>query len=262
MKFHNPITKRYHLKWDRLHYSIHKEIKDLNLIRGRFDEIIRWKDIDNHSSPSERFIGAHDILEIFKPALTQEYCEFDRHKRGIALNHDLYGYDTEQGVAVVQARQSSREYKNGYLNSRKTYFLVGCNENTNQFFRHPVSPHTVRAAIRKDPSRSFVVRAAQKWMWNVTDNQLNRSLRQGDILLVPEKRIPEQPTIGTTLTLSGSHQIKADDIRLRSDGWCYALNPTLTHTKGQHAPVIHKGWCSVIMAREFKAWTFAERVGD
>jgi hypothetical protein len=137
---------------------------------------------------------------------------------------------------------------------------VGRNEITGEYFRHPVGSQAVRAAIKVDPHPAAVVRAVQRWMWEVTEKQLAVSIRQGDILLVPERSVPEIPSRGTVLTVAESHEIRADEVRL--NGRCYALNPTVTHTKGQHAPVALTGWCSIRVARESAAWDFAVRVGD
>jgi hypothetical protein len=249
----NPVTGKYHLKWKTLHRSIGNEIKKLEIKRGIYDEIVGWGGDANNTK-----IHSKQIIKIFRSALDEEYVEFDRRRRGTALNHDLYGYDPAQGVAVIQARQAIGS-KYG-IRTRKTYFLVGRNEITKEYFRHPVSAHTVRAAISKDTNPVLVVKKVQMWMWEVTEKQLYSSSRQGDILLVPERSIPKIEPSGTTFTVADSHQIKADEIRL--NGRCYAKNPTVTHAKGQHASVAFKGWCSIRVARQSDAWDFADRIGD
>ena len=66
---------------------------------------------------------------------------------------------------------------------------------------------------------------------------------------------------GMSLTVSDSHRILADEIRL--NGRCFALNPTMIHTKGQHVPVENlTGWYSIRPARTANAWDFADRIGD
>lgn len=257
--FTNPITGAKHRKWRVLHSSIAKSIKSTPPHRGKYDEITHW--------PVETAVRCYDgplnftgrqIVGVFRPSLDSEYCEFDNRRRGAALNHDLYGYDPDQGVAVIQARQAIGS-KYG-MSTRKTYFLCGQNEITGEYFRHPVSAHAVRAAINANPDPVRTVKAVQRWLWEVTETQLARSTRQGDILLVPECRIPNVPSQGTVLLVSGSHRIKADEIRI--NGRCYALNPTVVHTKGQHATKVAQGWVSIRIAREAAAWDFAERIGD
>lgn len=274
--FVNPLTGTKHRSWEALHRAIGKSLsKQRPYTRGSYDEITRLHcprgevvGIYNQSpAPGSGVwgypeIGAWKIVNLFRPALEEEYVQFDKKGRGSSLNHDLYGYDPAQGVAVVQARQAFREHKNDYLSTHKTYFLVGRNEITGEYFRHPVSAHAVRAAIRKDPDPSAVVRSVQRWMWEVTEAQLAQSVRQGDLLLVPEKRVPDwtESKLYHRLTVAESHEIRAEEIRL--NGRCYALNPTVVHTKGQHAPVAVQGWVSIRVARAAQAWDFAARIGD
>ncbi len=248
--FRNPITGKNHRQWEILHREIGKIIPAAEY--GHYDEIVK-------------FGGCHarDIIALFSPALEEEYIDLDSKGRGSCLNHDLYAYDPAQGVAVVQARQFYRRAASHYGATRKTYFLCGRNEITGEYFRHPVSAAAVRAACRKstDPTRADVVRAVQRWMWQVTEKQLAKSIRQGDILLVPEREPKSAPSRGMSLTVADSHRILADDIRL--SGRCYALNPTMVHAKGQHRPVENlTGWYSIRVARESDAWDFAERIGD
>ena len=259
-KIYNPITKTYHYKWLSLHKAVYKELKQLDVYRGGYGEIGGWgANIQcSGATLSGIKIYGNQIVKFFLPALEEEYVDFDKRGRGSALNHDLYGYDPKQGVAVIQARQA---IGNKYgIRTRKTYFLVGKNEITGEFFRHPVSAGAVHGAINKDSDPVYIVKKIQLWMWQVTEKQLAASVRQGDILLVPERSIPKIVTSGTTLTIAESHQIKADEIRV--NGRCFAKNPTVTHTKGQHASVALTGWCSVRVARETYAWDFASRIGD
>jgi len=260
--FVNPINGKKHRTWEAMHKSIAKEIKPYPVRRDYYDAIAGWGRQTNalYSAP---VIRATAVICVFRECLEAEYIEFDVKGRGAALNHALYGYDPAQGVAVVQARQALRRRKFGYLTTHKTYFLVGRNEITGEYFRHPVSAHAVRAAIRKNPDPAAAVRAVQRWMWEVSEKQLAQAVRQGDILLVPEKRVPDWTggdALYHRLTVAESHEIRADEIRV--NGRCYALNPTIVHTKGQHAPVAMEGWVSVRVARESDAWDFAVRVGD
>lgn len=240
-----------HKRREAYHKCYSKAIQGKKLTRGEYDEITGWVGADIH------------VMKLFRDCREEDYVEFDRKGRGDSLNHDLYAYDPSQGVAVIQARHAFRRYRNGYLSTHKTYFLAGYNEITNQPFRHPVSAAAVRGAIRANPDDSVaVVRAIQKWMWGVTEKQLRNSLRQGDILLLParEKDALSADFIGTTYMVQETHEITADSVRM--SGRIYALNPSLVHKKGQHAPVAMEGWASIRVAREVRAWDFAERLGD
>ena len=227
----------------------------MNIKRGRFDQI---ETVD--SKP------ATNILDHFKPALPEQFVKFDMAGRGDALNHDLYGVDPEQDVAVVQVRHSFRRYRNGFLNQHKTYVLCGFNELTKQPFRHPVGAAAVRASIRRDPiDPAAPVRAAQRWMWEVTERQLAIGIRQGDVLLVPERGQPKvAKEIGTEHIVGQSHQIRAARVVVTIDGRVWAFSPSVWHAKNQHDPIFadHEGWHSVRVARQEMAWNFSVRLGD
>lgn len=249
----NPINDKKHHSWNTLHNAIGKELKDFRPVRGSYDEITHWTGTTQYNY--------NKILSLFSPALETEYIDLDKKGRGSCLNHDLYAYDPAQGVAVIQARQYYKRAAKHFGATRKTYFLVGKNEITGAFFRHPVGAHAVRAAIRKDSDPAKVVQAVQRWMWEVTEKQLSVSIRQGDILLVPEKEPKTAKPMGMSVTVAKSHRVLADEIR--QNGKVYALNPVMAHTKNQHAPVeCLDGWYSIRHAREASAWDFAVRIGD
>lgn len=248
--YRDPITLKKHRKWSVVHAEIGKRIKPAET--GRWGEIMCF-----------RRIMASVIVDLFRGALDAEYVELDDKQRGSCLNHDLYAYDPKQGVAIIQARQFYRRAKNHYGATRKTYFLCGKNGITGEYFRHPIGAHAVRAACRKstEKTRADVVFACQRWMWEVTAKQLEKSVRQGDILLVPEKPPTSARPVGMSLTVAKSHKILGDEIRLNKK--CYTLNPRIVHTKNQHAPVeLFDGWRSIRVARTATAWDFAERIGD
>lgn len=249
-----PITKKRRKNWDTLHKGIKQHLKGMRCRRGPYDEITRWY-------TSDTTVIAPLVLELFRPALEKEYCEFDRKRRGDALSHDLYAYDPDQGVAIIQARQFSRRRSHYFARVRKTYFLTGRNEITHEAFRHPVSAQVVRRAVRDfGDDQHAIIRAIQSWMWKIPVHRLETASRQGDVLLVPVRRGRGQ-LVGTTLTLAESHVITAKEIRL-DHGRCFALDPTVIHVKGQHAPEAILGWTDIRVAREAKAWNFAERIGD
>lgn len=226
------------------------------VMRGRHDEIIT---VNGQS--------AKIILREFGDALPEPFVSFDKAGRGDALNCDLYAYDEEQGVAVVQVRHAFRRYRNGYLNRHVDYVLVGRNEMTGQLFRHPVSAPKVRAAIRRDRLNPAAgVLAAQQWMWGVTPRQQANGIRQGDVLLVAERGEPKNITaeLGTTHVVGGSHEIRAQRIVQVGNSRIWAWSPSLWHTKDQHAPVYadHEGWHSVRVARSAATWEWGTRLGD
>lgn len=236
------------------HSCIGKFLKNSSEKRDIYESIVCWK----HKNGTE--LSARTVIAKFRSCLDAEYVDFDGKGRGSSLNHDLYGYDPVQMVAVIQARQAFRERRNHFMSTHKTYFLCGFNEITGLPFRHPISFAAVRGAIRAGADVVAVVKASQRWMWEVTEKQLQGSVRQGDLLLVPERGTPDGEIMGKVMTMAGSHEIHASEIR--KNGRIYALNPQLIHTKGQHSPAAINGWASVRVARDVPAWNFAVRVGD
>ena len=89
-------------------------------------------------------------------------------------------------------------------------------------------------------------------------------MRQGDVLLVRAYEPKDGIDVGSGFTVGGSHEIRADRVVQTLDGSVFALNPTLVHTKNQHAPVYADadGWFSVRAGREEPAWSFSPRFGD
>lgn len=202
-----------------------------------------------------------DIIARYSKVLPERFAEFDKKMRGDALNLDLYGYDEGQGVAVIQIRHAFRKFRKSFMATHKDYVLVGTNE-IGTMFRHPVSAHAVRAGIRANPLDPVsAVRAAQKWMWKVTDKQLAASVRQGDVLIVPSRITPVNQYDEAAVILGGSHVIRADRFGAKGER-LFALNPTLEHTKEQHAPVTLKGWHSVRLAEAASTWSWGVRLGD
>lgn len=231
--------------------------------RGGYGEIVHIQ--------GEAELTPAKLIARYAEVLPESFVAFDNKQRGDALNLDLYGYELSQDVAVVQIRHAFRRYRNGFLNLRKDYVLVGRNENGN-LFRHPVEAAAVRHAICKAPEDpGAAVRGAQRWMWNVTDRQLTASMaagmRQGDVLLVRERRPAAKDVVaerGTTVVIGGSHVIRAQRIVELRNGRVLAFAPSIWHSKGQHAPTFadHEGWYSVRAANAAPTWEWGVRLGD
>lgn len=223
--------------------------------RGRYQEIRR---IGQKS--------AEKIIDRFRSCLPEEFAQLDRKQRGDALNLDLYGYCRKQGVAVVQIRHFFKRAARHFGTVHKDYVLVGFNELTKEPFRHPISAHAVRAGVRKSPDDpTIAVRAAQAWMWDVKVDRLPKCMRQGDVLIVPERSAPKGERLGeSSHVIGGSHRIDSVEIVVDSELKVYARQPTLTHLKAQHHPLQAptSGWYSVRLAREVATWDWSERLGD
>lgn len=229
--------------------------------RGNYDEI---KDIVFADGSA---LSAAEIIRKFDDILPETFVAFDRAMRGDSLNLDLYGYDIEQDVAIVQIRHFFRRYRKGYANIHKDYVLVGRNEITNELFRHPVSSHAVHAGIRKDDKDPVApVRAAQRWMWGVSDKQLASGQRQGDILIVPAKGRPAYAEMieADTVLVGGTHEVHAAAFCRDRKGVVFAYGPTVRHTKGQHLTAYGDGdfWHSIRLAASAPTWEWGARLGD
>ncbi|NFV79001.1 hypothetical protein [Magnetospirillum aberrantis] len=205
-------------------------------------------------------VPASKILAGYGEALPELSVSFDRHGRGTAVNVDLYGYDPSQDVAVVQIREFEREgsRRRQYTRIRKDYALVGRTE-SGGMFRHPVGAMAVRANASGDAAAT--VRAAQRWMFGVSEIQLARSVRQGDVLLTPERSSPkgEVTELGTGIVVGESHAVQASRIVRDGKGVVWALDPIIRHAKGQHAAICGDAvdqWHTVRLAKEAPTWSF------
>ncbi|MBS1038081.1 hypothetical protein [Gluconobacter cerinus] len=215
--------------------------------------------------------GTGAIISFVSPSLPETFADFDSKGRGDAINLDLYGWDADQSVAVIQVRHAFRQHKKWFMQVRKTYVLCGFNEN-GEAFRHPVSASVIHGAIRRGCTPEQVVEAVQCWMWKVKPDVLALSRRQGDVLIVPERsanplKNKEYKVLGNSVTVAGTHEIDADEI-VRIDGkpFIYAKNPILRHKKGQHkdtkAPMSDSKWFTIRVADEEASWNFSQRLGD
>ncbi|GAA4491182.1 hypothetical protein [Gluconacetobacter tumulicola] len=230
--------------------------------------------------------GTFAIMQFLAPCLPGAYASFDSKSkggRGQSLNLDLYAWDPEQAVGIVQLRHARRKKYDGYLNVRKSYVLCGFNENGTAF-RHPVWPAVIHGAVRRGLSPAGVVQAVQCRMWGVTPRLLVDSVRQGDVLVVPERcRSLDREKLDEKWYLKeipagdfdlGSHVVSSAEpmlgLRETEHGGVIrvlAKHPVVRHSKGEHATTRapraeNHGWYSVRMAGEDAAWSFASRDGD
>ena len=183
-------------------------------------------------------------------------CVFDRKMRGQALNVDLYGYGRDihcgRDLVVIQVRQYEKTSANGWPNIRKNYYLCGYNED-GSVFAHPVESAVIHSAIRRGAD---VVQAVQTWMFG---HDYARVIRQGDVGLIPVRRIPAGETVGQSLTVADHHSIRAAAIT-RAGGRVYAVDPTLTHPG--HDTVTATGSYEVVVARRAETWKFTTPHAD
>lgn len=204
------------------------------------------------------------VLEAFADALPEPMAKFDDAERGDAINRDLYDYDSRRDLAVVQVRHAFRRYRHGFLNVHKTYHLVGFSER-GEPFRHPISGPTAHAAIRRDGYHlGEVVKAAERWIFDVTPRQYARGVRQGDLLMFRARGqpAPDAVYLGRRLVILESHELRAAAI-WRDDREIWAFEPSAYHREDDHAPVYaHEPdrWYVVRPGRESATHAFARRI--
>jgi hypothetical protein len=180
-----------------------------------------------------------------------------RKGRVHAMNYDWYGvgYDLHDGgfLGVIQVREFYRRKSSYFPEIRKSYFLIGKNED-GTFFAHPVESRAIHAAIKKGTD---VVTAIQSWIFG-TD--YSKVIRQGDLCLVPVRSIKGEDR-GTEIIIEKSHRLMAD--RIIENGDLYAVNPNMVHLNGTH-PTIQNltGKYKIIVGKRAAFWSFAKPTLD
>ena len=181
------------------------------------------------------------------------------HRKGMvhSMNYDWYavGYDLHDGgfLAIIQVREFYRRKASRYPEIRKSYFLLGENEDKT-FFAHPVQSHKIHAAIKAGKD---VIKAAQDWIFG-TDYA--KVIRQGDLCLIPVRSVKGEEQ-GAEIIIEKSHRLMAD--RILENGDIYAVNPNMVHLNGTH-PTIQNlvGKYKVVVGKRAKFWSFAKPTLD
>ena len=169
-----------------------------------------------------------------------------------AINFDWYAYgeDYHSGefLAIIQVREFYRKKSSRFAQIRKSYFLLGTNEDQT-VFSHPVESRVIHAAIKKGKDPIYAV---QSWIFGC---EYSKVYRQGDICLIPVQKVA-----GDDLTkekvIEGSHIIYGD--RITENGNVYVVNPTLIHKPGTHPDVTAKGKFKVVIGKRAAYWSFAK----
>lgn len=187
--------------------------------------------------------------------------ESDKKQRGSAINTALYGYDTEQQLAVVQVREAVFHPRR-FTRVRKDYYLIGHTE-TGGFFAHPVdSP--ARSSYAMSGPKECVDYVLSK-IWNCRIKDLEDIERQGDVAFIAVPSIPKTavPIEEATVTLRDSH-ILTGQIWKDWDGTLYTRRGArLVHSKRQHAAIKAKaGVYRVQEGVRAQTWGFTAPKGD
>lgn len=186
--------------------------------------------------------------------------ESDKKQRGSAINCDLYGYDTEQQLAVVQVREAVFHPRR-FTRVRKDYYLIGHTEIGN-FFAHPVESPLRSSYAMSGPKKCVDWVLSKIWQCRIKD--LEDIERQGDVCLLPVKSIPDTAVkVGSEVVIRKSH-VLSGDIWRGVDGIYYTRRGAkLTHLKRQHHPVIAKaGVYRVQEGVRAQTWGHTTPLGD
>lgn len=172
------------------------------------------------------------INEAEKAGSFQRGIVSDKKQRGTSINVDVFGYDEESHLAVVQVRRCIFRPRR-YNTVHKNYFLIGRNENGN-VFTHPVeSPcRSPKALTSAKSTVDFVL--SKIWQCEVED--LPKIIRQGDVAFVPDvlpkdcERVTEPFVV-----LRNSHRLTGEIFKRHNT--FYIKKGVMKHTKGQHADI-------------------------
>jgi len=230
----------------------------IEVSRGTFNEITKMPE-DIRLKCAELLAGVKNAAKVDEHGGWEFGILESNYKKGRfqAMNYDWYGvsYDLHDGgfLGVIQVREFYRAKANRFPEIRKSYFLIGKNEDAT-YFAHPVSASKIHAAIRAGKD---VVKAVQDWIFG-TDYA--KVIRQGDLCMIPVRSVKGEER-GTEIILEKSHRLMAD--RILENGDLYAINPNMIHLQGTH-PTIQNltGKFKVVVGRRAAFWSFAKPTLD
>lgn len=187
----------------------------------------------------------------------------DKRMRGESINIDVYGYEEASALAVIQVRWC-RFHPRRWNKVRKDYYLCGINE-SGSVFAHPIDSPARSSRAMASPEAT--VRWAQCRIFQCTERQISKIVRQGDLAFVPAA-IPSKaepvPCDQFVVDAEGSHLLRADCALLTKDGQLYVRGgAALIHLKGQHQPVsVARGSWRVQLGYRAKVWGFSSPTRD
>lgn len=194
------------------------------------------------------------------------------NRRGGYESHslDVYGYDSDRDLVVVQLRRASRRREGWWQRVQKIYALIG--QDDGQLFSHPLTASPRRIPQLDDMRPEDVVRWAESRIFGVSPKKLDGVIRQGDIALIPTRTIPAaaEPIAPdadgvTRATIRGSHEILVDGALMHTDdGVLYADGVVeVDHVPGQHAAIAAEGRFRIKAGeRGESAWWADMELGD
>lgn len=157
----------------------------------------------------------------------------DKKNRGTSINTSVYGFDATEGVAVVQVREC--QFRPGrYSKVRKDWYMLGRVE-SNAIFTHAIdSP--IRSKLAREDAQ-FCCDFARATIWGCKIDDLSDIIRQGDIALIPIRKIPEDAVkMSDDLILRDTHKVRGD-VWVKDGVYYTRRGTTVTHSKGEHVKI-------------------------
>jgi hypothetical protein len=229
-----------------------------NTVRGSYNEIKLSSLSDGTRKQVLNLVNkAKEAAKIDEHGGWDFGCQFDKKGRGSALNWDLYGfgkdYHTKRFLCVIQIRQATRRATKHFLNVRKSYFLLGRNED-DSVFAQPVESRVIHNAIKQNVN---IIIAIQNWIFNC---DYTKVIRQGDLAMVPMKKAQDGKVVENSYIIEESHELTAE--KIIQNGSLYALNPILKHLPSVHPLIKGDGWFKIVTGKRSEYWRFASPTID
>lgn len=192
-----------------------------------------------------------------------------------ARNIEVYGYDTDRDLAVIQIRRSWKKKTSWFPSVSKAYALIGSDDG--QIFSHPLAASPCRNHHLSTLSPADVVQWAESKIFGVSLSELATMVRQGDIALIPVKKLPPDLTDITskyqkggggvaTGLLRSSHRFDVDGRLLVPHDQRVAFvdgSIEIVHTKSQHKAISGTGKFRLVVGhRASNPWWIDTELGD
>ena len=184
-----------------------------------------------------------------------------------AHNLDVFGFDVNRQLAVIQLRRAYKKKEGYYTQVEKSYTLVGIDDG--QLFSHPLQSSPARNPNLHSQTAEDTVRWAEGKIFGVPVSRLDTIVRQGDIAFVPYRTIPavvkENPVDVMDLIIRGSHSIKVDGSLYQDQAGQFYFDGVAesVHTKGQHKAVQVAGRYKIVAGKRGRsAWWADSELGD
>ncbi len=165
-----------------------------------------------------------------------------------ARSVQVYGYDRRRRLAVIQLRREWKKNRHWYPLVNKVYALVGLDDG--QIFSHPLTSSPRRNFGLAEMTPGAVVLWAESKIFGVPASRLNSIIRQGDVALVPIRRLPRSvDPVSGPVVLRDSHQIAVDGTLFKTsspDLWYVRGTVEMLHIKNEHRPVAATGTFKIV----------------